>query len=234
MQRTSSLLLIAATAVAFAACSQRQAPSEGRSTTESLSKAAYTTWDASLGGCTDSPNGINCNHYTSKDLVYINGGPSGNNLPDGDYFFAVIKPGAQNTFLSAAPSTDGLLSSDEESARTFTMSGGVFTYTGGTHATGTSPAPESKPIVGLFPFDDTPNPGGVYILAICTSGPPRASSPSDCKFDEFKAPASVPPPPPDAGPDAGPDACPPDPPVCDPWCTLNCCDPCNCFCQCDP
>jgi hypothetical protein len=213
-----------AASLAFFACGHAP-PSEGRSTSEPLSNAAYTTFDATMDGCLDSPNGINCNKYASKDDVYMNGGPVGNNLPDGTYFFAVIAPGAQDKFFDGT----GLLSLDGVDARTFSMLGGVVQYPvpPGTHGTGTSPSPEDKFIVQLSPYDNTPNPGDVYILAICTIG---ADSPSDCKFDAFKAPPSQPPP--DAGPDV--DACPPDPPTCDWTCTLDCSDPCNCFCNCDP
>ena len=38
--------------------------------------AGFTTFDATLGGCLDSPNGVNCNHYTAKDRVYMSGGPA--------------------------------------------------------------------------------------------------------------------------------------------------------------
>jgi hypothetical protein len=60
--------------------------------------AAHTTFDATIGGCYDSPNGVNCNHYDSKLSVYINGGPvkGGWHLSEGEYFFAVLTPGSQN------------------------------------------------------------------------------------------------------------------------------------------
>jgi hypothetical protein len=48
----------------------------------------------------------------------------------------------------------------------------------------------APPMVRLFPFADTPNGGGVYIMAICslaTHQPPNLD-PSDCKFDAFKVP----------------------------------------------
>jgi hypothetical protein len=198
-----------APALVFAACSTSQEP---RGTaTESLAKAAFTTFDTTLQGCDNSSNGINCNLYDAKEDVFMNGGPTGNTLPDGTYFFAVLVPGFQNGgFLDGAKgnlsdTTAGgtagdLGSGDLVGNRTFTMSGGVIQYSG-THALGTSP--DGKKIIQLVPFDNTSNPGNVYILAICLVG---ATSPRDCKFDAFKAPPSAPH---DAGVDAPHDA-PPD------------------------
>jgi hypothetical protein len=46
--------------------------------------------------------------------------------------------------------------------------------------------------IRLFPYSDTTNPGGVYILAICQLIPDRQSTtgypakPNDCKYDAFK------------------------------------------------
>jgi hypothetical protein len=145
--------------------------------------AAYTTYDTTLQGCLNgSPNGINCNNYADKADVYINGGPSGGNgLAGGDYYFAVLTPGSQNDgFIDGAT---GNLSSgnDLSSNRTFTVANGLLSSYGGDHALGTDP--QGNAVIALAPFDDTNNPGGVYIVAICSVG---ASSPSDCKFDAFK------------------------------------------------
>jgi hypothetical protein len=142
--------------------------------------AGFTTFDATQGGCLDSPNGIDCNNYTDKGDVYMNGGPTGGGaLTDGTYFFAVIAPGAQATFFSGT----GLLSTDLESDRTFSIAGGVISYSG-PHGTGTST--NGKFIVQLIPYDDTPNEGGVYILAICPVRTPPVNNPGPCKFDAFR------------------------------------------------
>ena len=46
------------------------APGPGESAadrTDGIVKGAtYTTFDATRGGCLDSPNGINCNHYAAS------------------------------------------------------------------------------------------------------------------------------------------------------------------------
>jgi hypothetical protein len=159
--------------------------------------AGFTTFDVDQGGCKGSQNGINCNNYEDKGDVYASGGPNPDNkspaaLSDGDYYFAVITPGSQNGgFIDGA---NGNLSDtvaggttgdagigDEAINRTFTVADHKITAYAGTHVQGTSPNGQS--IIQLAPYDDTDNPGGVYILAICTVG---ATSPSQCKFDAFR------------------------------------------------
>lgn len=154
---------------------------------------AFTTFDRTRGGCLDSPNGINCNHYTSADRVYLTGGPSTAGLSDGVYFFAVLAPGTQNDgFVDGAVGNlsdphggTGYTAGDEGSGdavsnRTFTVIGHEITSYTGTHPRGVNPA--GRAVIGLSPFDLTPSPGGVYILAICRVG---ATSPSDCAYDAF-------------------------------------------------
>src|SRR5882757_30079 len=169
--------------------------------------AAYTTFDPSIedggftGGCVHGSE-VNCNAYVSKPDVYVNGGPTGGNgLANGEYFFAVLAPGCQNGgFLDGAngnlsdttPGTtesgcsdEGVGSGDAVGERTFSVEGGVISAYGGTHTTAT--AKNGNEIISAFPYDDTPNAGGVYILAICPVG---ATSPAPCKFDAFKVKAS--------------------------------------------
>jgi hypothetical protein len=153
--------------------------------------AAFTTWVDPLG-CLDSPNGVNCNNYRAKPDVYMDGGPVSAALDDGTYFFAVLTPGEQNGgFLDGARGNlsdtaggPGFTagdngSGDDVSNRTFSVAAGVITYPG-SHATGTNP--KGHFVIQLMPYDDTDNPGGVYILAVCAAG---AASPSDCKYDAF-------------------------------------------------
>jgi hypothetical protein len=157
--------------------------------------AGYTTFDAVVGGCLDSPNGVNCNNYVDKKDVYMSGGPVKAGLSDGDYFFAVIAPGFQNGgFIDGAngnlsDTTAGGTAGDNGSGdavsnRIFTVASHEISYSG-THLLGTSPS--GKPIIALFPYDDTPNPGGVYILAVCAVG---ATGPSQCKYDAFRISAN--------------------------------------------
>ena len=58
--------------------------------------AAYTTVDPAVDGtghCWNGNPGVNCNIYNGKPYVWLNGGPRGARLPNGDYFFAVFVPG---------------------------------------------------------------------------------------------------------------------------------------------
>jgi len=157
--------------------------------------AAFTTFvDASQ--CLDSPNGVDCNNYASKDGVYMSGGPSAAGLSDGDYFFAVLVPGFQNggftdgakgnlSDTTAGGTTGDLGLGDNVSCRTFHVANHeIDSYsTGCDHATGTNPG--HRFVIQLSPYDNTSNAGGVYILAICQV---RATNPSQCKFDAFRVP----------------------------------------------
>jgi hypothetical protein len=178
--------------------------------------AGYTTFDATVQGCLDSPNGVDCNNYSAKEDVYTNGGPSGGKgLAEGDYFFAVLVPGFQNGgFLDGAdgnlsdttPSFDdhgnplfqGAGGGDPVACRTFHVSGGLITsYAPGTactdlyavHATGTSTVQTGeKPLIALSPYDNTTNGGGVYIMAICPTSvlSDPNANSAPCKFDAFR------------------------------------------------
>ena len=175
--------------------------------------ATFTTinfaFDGNADHCQNGPAGatqvVNCNIYDGKQYVWLNGGPDNAALADGTYFFAVLVPGGQHdpnegaaknlSDTTAAPHAAGSLnadgsaipSGDPRSNRTFTVSGGVISYSG-THA-------YDSQMIRLMPYDDTTNNGGVYILAICeTAGSAGAVNPRDCKYDAFKVQASGTPP----------------------------------------
>jgi len=114
-------------------------------------------------------------HYQSKKDVYLDGGPGPNapstaaGLPEGDYYFQVTDPSGKD-----------LLSTDHISCRKihinaagvidFVISGTNYKWQGGwesescQHITGidTDHAELGAITVQLFPYDDTPNKGGVY------------------------------------------------------------------------
>jgi hypothetical protein len=131
---------------------------------------------------------VNCNQYGDKRDVFESGLSTSAALGAGTYFFAVLDPSGQ------ADPNDGSaanLSSNNDSwtNREFTVdgNGNVTSYTG-THA---FDQPNNE--IGLFPFDDTSNPGGVYIAAVCAvpSSPTTGVGapgvhPKDCKYDAFK------------------------------------------------
>ena len=160
--------------------------------------AAFPTDDPAVTNpCLNGPShttpSVNCNIYGSKDDVWINGGPSGgqNHLSDGSYFFAVLDPGGQPDPNDGSAKN---LSSpnDAYTDRTFSVSAG--------HVDGTYLGPHLYDLTGggdaslgeliqLAPYDDTANPGGVYILAICSLGSGYPADPRDCKYDAFKVKA---------------------------------------------
>jgi hypothetical protein len=111
---------------------------------------------------TTLPDGseVNFNIYSSKELVYLDGGPgpgapaTAAGLDDGTYVFQVTDPSGKT-----------LLSTDIAACRRFTVSGGIITGVvaalGCEHVTGLD-VDHGATTVQLMPFLDTPNPGGVY------------------------------------------------------------------------
>jgi hypothetical protein len=96
------------------------------------------------------------NHYSSKDAVYLSGGPQNQNhsLPDGSYYFQVT-----------GPSGNDLLSTDPAVCRQLIVAGGVIAGADGPscqHQTGIPDLSTGATPVKLMPYNDTPNPGGNY------------------------------------------------------------------------
>ena len=186
----------------------------------------FTTVDRGtdgLGTCLNDGGLNNCNIYTSKQYVWLNGGPGANSLspPNGNFLFVVLEPGGQPNpnDCSTFPFCHGgkNLSDDYDcwQNRVFKLTNGeVSNYpspTGPALPPNCFPPPVSSfqhwldsgafpdgrgspngqpPLIRLFPYANTTNPGGVYIMGICslaTHQPPNLV-PSDCKFDAFKVP----------------------------------------------
>ena len=102
---------------------------------------------------------VNYNQFPAKPDVYLDGGPgpgapqSAAGLDDGTYVFQVTDPSGKE-----------LLSTDPARCRQFVVTGGIITSvvaTGCEHFTGTDIDHNAK-TVQLIPYNDTPNPGGVY------------------------------------------------------------------------
>jgi hypothetical protein len=171
-----------------------------------VSGAGFTTVDEAVDGtghCANGNPGVNCNLYDGKEFVWLNGGPAANGLgPDGDYFFAVLSPGGQPN-----PNDGGAknLSDDYDAYtnRTFSITNGEVSGYLGTHDLDSGAAcvadpdadppvtcPRSPdgdpPFIRLFPYANTTNQGGVYIMAICALGAGYPVDPRDCKYDAFK------------------------------------------------
>lgn len=111
---------------------------------------------------------VNGNLYASKEDVYLNGGPSnfpqcnGGTLDDGTYYFQVTNPSG-----SVLLSSDGILD------RKFQISGGRISANLGTHVDSDDSAvdailgsPCGSVAIQLYPYDNTPNNGGVYKIWI--------------------------------------------------------------------
>ena len=102
---------------------------------------------------------VNFNHYASKEDVYLDGGPGPGapqhaaGLDDGTYVFQVTDPSGKT-----------LLSTDPAECRQFTVVDGIISGvvpTGCEHSTGVD-IDHGAVTVQLYPYLDTPNPGGVY------------------------------------------------------------------------
>jgi hypothetical protein len=152
-----------------------------------------------------------------------------NKLTDGIYFFAVVEPSGQNdpndggannlsdtNTAGGSPTANcqvtnpadppipatiaGTGCGDAYTNRLFTVSNGKISAYSGTHVKSDAYLSTRGLMINLAYYDDTSNPGGVYILAICrtdttdgaTAGYPVA--PSSCKYDAFKAPKAGTPP----------------------------------------
>lgn len=72
-----------------------------------VSGAAFTTVNPNADGngtlCLNGNPLNNCNIYTSKSFVWLNGGPATAYVGDGNYFFTVLDPGGQNDPNNGSP-----------------------------------------------------------------------------------------------------------------------------------
>ncbi len=136
---------------------------------------------------------VNLNIYAAKEDVYLNGGP-GINAPDG----AAGLPAGTYAFQVTDPSGKTLLSTDAVACRQFTVNSlgvieGVVPAGGCEHATGAD-GEDGGATVQLFPFNDTPNNGGVYkvwaspvsLLDCGAPGNKHCFVPAYSKTDNFK------------------------------------------------
>ncbi len=153
----------------------------------------YTGPDAYANQACLNGTGVNCNIYQDKRDVWFSGLPVSASLGAGTYFFAVLSPGGQpapNDLGTNNSNGDLANLSDDVDAytnRTFTVDGsGNITSYGGTHN-------RDGNLLQVFDFADTPNNGGVYILAVCSLSGGYPVAPRDCKYDAFKVKEANPP-----------------------------------------
>ncbi len=155
-------------------------------------KVSAAGFNGSIYTTTFDGRSVNENTYSSKDAVYLNGGPQNakaNGLPDGTYYFQVTNPSGTT-----------LLSTDSAVCRQLTVvSGRVAGVVGPScphpHATGILNSSNGSTPVKLAPFADTPNDDGVYKVwlirqgagtTIAADGRHINFSPNDAKTDNFK------------------------------------------------
>jgi len=161
-----------------------------------VSGAAYTTtnrsFDTGSDICLNGNPGVNCNIYSHKSYVWTNGGPNTNKLlPSGKYFFAVLVPSGQQNPNDGTPQNLSDGANGPYTDRTFTVANGEITSYTGSHMFDPDETDNNEPKIRLYPYDDTTNPGGVYIMAMCylgASGTAYPVDPKDCKYDAFKVP----------------------------------------------
>jgi hypothetical protein len=161
----------------------------------------FTTVNPAVDGaghCISGDPSINCYLYGGKDFVWLNGAPKYGSLgPDGQYFFAVLGPGAQFS------SNDGGMNNlsddfDAYTNRTFTVTDGkVSAYSGthwldsGSHAQGA--ADNTPPYIRLSPYAEPPTPpchgcthDVVYKLALCSLAAGYPVDATACRYAAFK------------------------------------------------
>jgi len=166
----------------------------------------FTSVNPSIDGtghCLNGPGPINCNIYTGKRFVWLNGGPAANKLrPAGKYFFAVGEPGFQSNPNDGSPknlSCPHTPCVDPYTNRTFTVgSNGEITAYTGTHDQGPTTGGLLLRLClgGCPPFNTTTNNGGEYDMTVCYLGVHGTTYPvtaSNCKHDAFKVVDETPP-----------------------------------------
>lgn len=210
----------AATWVAVAVLALVVVPLALADATNSTTDPGQTVGGQTSGNCVrpSAATPVNCNEYAQKQDVFLNGSPSKSD--SGTYFFAVLVPGGQpdpndGSFKNLSDTTcdpyagcpgptnqtDGtpIPSGDATSNREFSVDSLGNITNLGNHvfdANGNG----GKGSLSVYPFDDTTNNGGVYILAVCKISDSQNTQAiavptvkgSDCKYDAFKVQAAPP------------------------------------------
>jgi hypothetical protein len=163
--------------------------------------SSTSTHDLCLNAKDDAP-AIDCNIYRQKNYVWLSGGPGPSDLEDGTYVFAVLVPSGQgsndapndctisNLSDTSPCNTSNTGAGDTWQHRVFSVSSGVITYPAAGYLDGHDFV---NGMIRLMGYDDTTNPGGEYVMAVCNLADatfPEANGPgvdpSDCKYDNFK------------------------------------------------
>ena len=126
-------------------------------------KVSAAGLNGSIFTTTFDGHSVNENTHSSKDAVYLSGGPqnaNANGLPDGTYYFQVTDPSGAT-----------LLSTDPAECRQLLVFGGRVVAAEGPscqHSTGIPNSSNGSTPVKLAPFDDTPNSGSELLPATGT------------------------------------------------------------------
>ena len=151
---------------------------------------------ACLNGGSHTTPAVNCNIYLSKNDVFLSGSPTSASLSAGTYFYAVLDPGGQANPNDGSPD---LLSTDTAANREFSTDGSGNVTPLNNAPTETPHAfDDANQLIQVAPYNDTSNPGGEYILAVCELSTSQSTSsiavatvdPRDCKYDAFKVKAA--------------------------------------------
>lgn len=155
---------------------------QNRSSAAGFNGSIYTT--------TFDGQSVNENTFSSKEDVYISGGPqnvNANGLPDGTYYFQVTDPSGAT-----------LLSTDPAVCRQVLVALGRVVAAEGPscqHSTGVPNSSNGATPVKLAPFNDTPNSGSEYKVwlirqvastTIAADGMHINFTPNNSKTDNFK------------------------------------------------
>jgi hypothetical protein len=153
-------------------------------------KALAAGFNGSIYTTTFEGQSVNENTYSSKDAVYLSGGPqnaNANGLPDGTYYFQVTDPSGAT-----------LLSTDLAECRQLIVAFGKVAAAEGPscqHSTGIPNSSNGSVPVKLAPFGDTPNSGSEYKVwlirqgsgtSIAADGMHINFTPNNAKTDNFK------------------------------------------------
>lgn len=113
--------------------------------------------------------------FKNKDEVWLN--TYAGFGPPGLYFFVVLAPGGVTN-----PNDGATLNlSDDYDAYTnrwFTTPAEGLTWYTGTHTV-------SSPYIRIYPYADTPNEGGIYMIAVCSLANGYPVEPKDCSYNAF-------------------------------------------------
>lgn len=157
--------------------------SPGGATAQGVVGAVCTTANPAVDGpqaaCKGNPEARDCCvTYREEEHAWLNATGIG---PDGYYFFAVLGPDGLLNPNDRGGVDDSNLSDDYDRYhnRTFRVTNGEVSEYFGTHDW-------DLPFIRLTPYSDTPNQGGMFILAVCYLDSGYPVDPASCRYSPFR------------------------------------------------